>query len=108
VRPDLLAYGTGGIGMGHFQSTTTNSAVLLGPVARSVLVAGGTTEFGWVAGAGFEYKLLDRWLLRAEYLHYGFGNLSNALGGIYTQPYTDNLNAQTTVDVVRGGLSYKF
>jgi outer membrane immunogenic protein len=113
VRPDLLAYGTGGIGMGHFQSTISNSAVLLfdpaaGAFSRSVMAAGGATEFGWVAGAGFEYKLLDRWLLRAEYLHYGFGSLSNALSAIYTEPYTDNLNARTTVDVVRGGLSYKF
>jgi opacity protein-like surface antigen len=51
-------------------------------------------------GAGLEYKLVDHLLLRAEYLHYDLGKTEapNVVGD----------NVKETVDVVRGGLSYKF
>jgi outer membrane immunogenic protein len=80
--PNLLAYGTAGAGWGHVHISDA-----LGNTANA-------NEFGWTAGAGLEYKLVDHVLLRAEYLHYDFAK--------------DDLNAKTTVDVVRGGLSWKF
>jgi len=40
-------------------------------------------------------------LLRAEYLHYGFGSTTYDFGGA-------PLNSKLSIDVVRGGLSYKF
>jgi outer membrane immunogenic protein len=79
--PGLLAYGTAGIGWGHFSESFRG-------------VSAGATDFGWVAGAGLEYKLVEHVLLRAEYLHYDFAK--------------DALDATNTVNVVRGGLSYKF
>jgi len=85
--PNLLAYGTAGAGWGHFTITDT--------------VFGGSAaidQFGWTAGAGLEYKLIDHFILRAEYLHYDFAKT--------TVPGIDNV--KETVDVVRGGLSYKF
>ena len=83
--PGLLAYGTGGIGWGHFSTSSPHASF-------------DTNEFGWVAGGGLEYKLIEHLLLRAEYLHYDFGKT--------TFPNFDNV--KNTVDVVRGGLSYKF
>jgi outer membrane immunogenic protein len=80
--PNLLAYGTAGAGWGHLHISDA-----LGGTANA-------NEFGWTAGAGLEYKLVEHVLLRAEYLHYDFAK--------------DDLNAKTTVDVVRGGLSWKF
>ena len=53
---------------------------------------------GWAAGGGVEYRLWQNLLLRAEYLHYGFGSAT----------YFDGLNSKLSIDVVRGGLSYKF
>ena len=85
--PNLLAYGTGGAGWGH---TTLNAT---GVTTDAI------DQFGWTAGAGLEYKLLDHLLLRAEYLHYDFGKTSVPVFG-------DNLTE--TVNVVRGGLSYRF
>lgn len=84
--PGLLAYGTAGAGWGHFSVSDAfrNSAAV--------------NQFGWVAGAGLEYKLVEHVLLRAEYLHYDFDK--------NTVPGFDNV--KETVDVVRGGLSYKF
>ena len=82
VFPGLLAYGTAGAGWGHFHA----SSAVLGSL--------NSNEFGWTAGAGLEYKLVEHILLRAEYLHYDFAK--------------DDNNAKNTVDVIRGGLSYKF
>jgi opacity protein-like surface antigen len=61
-----------------------------------------------VAGAGLEYKLTGHLLLRAEYLHYGFGTVNNQIESGASFPYVDSHNALTTVDTVRGGLRYKF
>jgi outer membrane immunogenic protein len=80
--PNLLAYGTAGAGWGHFHASS------------AVLGSSNSNEFGWTAGAGLEYKLVEHILLRAEYLHYDFAK--------------DDNNAKNTVDVIRGGLSYKF
>ena len=92
--PSLLAYGTGGAGWGHTTLTDT-SGTLTGTVPGN---SAAVNQFGWVAGAGLEYKLVDHILLRGEYLHYDFGKT--------TFPGFDNV--KETVDVVRGGLSYKF
>jgi opacity protein-like surface antigen len=93
VFPGLLAYGTAGAGWGHssftFASGTSSNA----------------NQFGWVAGAGLEYKLVEHVLLRAEYLHYDF-----AKTGVSAVDARTGLipNFSETIDVVRGGLSYKF
>jgi outer membrane immunogenic protein len=90
VLPNLLAYGTAGAGWGHTDLSANGSTLAA------------INQFGWVAGAGLEYKLWGPLLLRAEYLHYDFGKTTVA----GTNGNVDNV--KETVDVVRGGLSYKF
>jgi outer membrane immunogenic protein len=107
VTPSLLAYGTGGIALGHMQSSFQTSAPIANGGSHNIAENNGAAEFGWVAGAGLEYNVLDHWMLRAEYLHYDFGTVFNLIGPGAT-PAVDNLNARTAVDVVRGGVSYKF
>jgi outer membrane immunogenic protein len=85
LTPSLLAYGTAGAGWAH-----TNFNDNFGDV-------GGISQFGWVAGVGLEYKVYNNWIARSEYLHYDFGLTDNTFG-----PFRE------TIDVVRGGLSYKF
>jgi outer membrane immunogenic protein len=85
--PSLLAYATGGAGWGHTEFTTVGAT-------------DGISQFGWTAGAGLEYKLVDHVLLRAEYLHYDFPRTS--------APNVFGDSVKETVDVVRGGLSWKF
>jgi outer membrane immunogenic protein len=85
VFPGVLAYGTGGAGWGHTE------------LRGDGLTLAAINQFGWVAGAGLEYKLVEHVLLRAEYLHYDFGKTSVPLD-----------NFSETVNVVRGGISYKF
>jgi opacity protein-like surface antigen len=88
VLPNLLAYGSAG---GAWSHSTLNTSFN----TTSDLI----TPFGWVAGAGLEYKFYGNWIARAEYLHYDFGTTTFANFGF---PTTE------TIDVVRGGISYKF
>jgi outer membrane immunogenic protein len=87
VLPTLLAYGTAGAGWGH----STFNAGFAGANDQ------GLNQFGWVAGAGLEYKLWGNFLARAEYLHYDFEKVS-----------VPDATIKESIDVVRGGLSYKF
>jgi opacity protein-like surface antigen len=98
VLPNLLAYGTGGLGLGH---STVTEVVSAGQTLVSSTDAS-AVDFGWVAGGGLEYKLWDHVIVRAEYLHYDF------LKATYSAPNPISTTATSTVDVVRGGVSYKF
>jgi outer membrane immunogenic protein len=86
--PNLLAYGTGGAGWGHTELSVPGATLET------------LNQFGWTAGVGLEYKLMDHVLLRVEYLHYDFGKTEAA------NFFGDNV--KETVDTVRGGLSWKF
>ncbi len=89
ITPNWLAYGTAGAGWGH--TTVTESA-------GGQSLSAGVNQFGWVAGAGVEYKFYGNWIARAEYLHYDFDKAETLPG----------FNMGETIDLVRGGLSYKF
>jgi opacity protein-like surface antigen len=98
ATPDWLFYGTAGLGWAH-DSITQSVTVTVPGVTAFASETDSKTHVGWAAGAGTEYKLTPNLLLRAEYLHYGFGSTT----------YGDNaFNSKLSVDVVRGGLSYKF
>jgi outer membrane immunogenic protein len=107
VLPSLWLYGTAGLGYGHSKFTTT--------ATDATFLASNSTdanEFGWVAGAGLEWKFWNHWLLRGEWLHYDFGRTSEfneVLGLTGTNGLTGiNINPRTTVDIGRAALSYKF
>src|SRR5882724_7157507 len=90
VTPNLLAYGTAGLGWGRSEVNIAN-----------VLIAK-PNLFGWVAGGGLEYKLFQHVRVRGEYLHYDFGSTGYAFQPIIT------INAKTRDDVVRGALIWSF
>jgi outer membrane immunogenic protein len=93
VFPGVLAYATGGGAWGHSNATF-----------NSGFASANADGWGWTAGAGVEYKLMEHLLLRVEYLHYGFDSFSYNRANII--PHT--ANATTNIDVARAGLSYKF
>jgi outer membrane immunogenic protein len=103
IFPNWLLFGTTGLGWGHFRFDATdffNSANILS-------TSNWSNEFGWVVGAGLEWKFFNNWMLRAEYLHYDFGKdtiTGVGVGGLGL----DNFNVRNTVDIARGALSYKF
>jgi outer membrane immunogenic protein len=99
IFPNWLLYGTAGIGWGHTRLTLTDPTLFSATTFQN--------EFGWVAGAGLEWRFANNWLLRGEWLHYDFGRVTVASD--ITPVFADvNLNVRTTVDVARAALSYKF
>jgi outer membrane immunogenic protein len=113
--PDLF-YFTGGAAWEQVSTNVLLSADTLAAVFSTSNTASLTaTKSGWVAGLGWERLIAPNWIVRAEWLHYGFdgGGTVNvpltcgALGATAScgQNVTNNNNR---VDVVRLGLSYKF
>lgn len=86
--PNLLAYGTGGFGWAHTKLNDNLAGV-----------SGSVSQPGWIAGGGLEYKVFGPLIARGEYLHYGLGSQTDSNVGV---------TLKESVDVVRGGLSYKF
>jgi opacity protein-like surface antigen len=105
VTPNFLIYTTGGVAWGHESATGTISKVATqntGP-AFSISQTAFGNQFGWVAGSGAEMKAFSNILLRVQYLHYSFGDVT------YNFPLTVlGASAKTTVDAITGGISYKF
>jgi opacity protein-like surface antigen len=104
----LMVYGTGGPAWERLeQSSSFSTASAL--INDSSSVTAPVSEFGFVVGVGVEAKVpRSNWLARVEYLHYDFGNLGSSVsntGGLGTSAFT---TSSQTIDVVRGGLSYKF
>jgi outer membrane immunogenic protein len=97
----LLLYGTGGLAWERFEQTSTLSQTV-GGVTNVLTTVTPDTRFGFVVGAGGEAKLFgsNNWLVRAEYLHYDFGDLGSRTGTL--------TSGNQTVDVVRGGITFKF
>lgn len=103
-------YATGGLAWERFDRTNNTFTVAPG-VTQTVTTKSPNDRFGWVIGAGAEAKLwASNWLIRLEYLHYEFGSsdtvttvVSSVPGGNFAES-----NGNQTIDVVRGGLSYKF
>jgi outer membrane immunogenic protein len=113
IFPNWLLYGTAGIGWGHVRQTNEISTNF---EPSTLTTLSDTSQFGWVAGAGLEYKLAQNWLLRGEWLHYDFGRQSGADNNAFlqinafslTNTSIDSSNSRTTVDTVRAAISFKF
>jgi outer membrane immunogenic protein len=111
VLPNVLLYGTGGLGWTELVQQTDFS--FNGSLSGG---AGASWHFGWVAGAGVETRLGNsNWLWRLEYLHYDFGDTgSNSFSAVSTDPDpamnggAKFTSGRLTIDAVRTGLSYKF
>jgi outer membrane immunogenic protein len=111
IFPNWLLYGTAGIAWGH-------SKLVSSEFANGFVTTTDTSfnQFGWVAGAGIEWKLWDHWLLRGEYLHYDFGSTAVptdqlalvSTGAPLTSASPYSINLRNTVDIGRAALSYKF
>jgi outer membrane immunogenic protein len=110
IFPNWLLYGTAGIAWGHSR-VDSNEFETVAPF-RTAFQRSEINEFGWVAGAGLEWKFWDHWLLRGEWLHYDFGRTNQF--DIVDSPVpgfmfaTTPITIRTTVDVARAAISYKF
>ncbi len=110
ANTDVLLYGTAGLAWERL-NRADNTLIVAPPVTVLTQTVTPRDHFGWVAGVGGEVRLgATGWIGRVEYLHYDFGTVEQAT----TQTITGALGSyaekggRQTIDVVRGGLSYKF
>ena len=103
-----LAYLTGGVAFTRVSYLESYSDGGTPPGAGSAATS--KSLVGWVAGAGWEYAMTDRWIFRAEYLYAGFskvnavGAITDAAGGANTLHGSSDL----TIQALRAGVNYKF
>jgi outer membrane immunogenic protein len=112
--PNWLIYGTGGAAWAHVKNTVTLSETVIFPTVETETytesASGGTSMFGWAAGAGVDWK----WPIDAgsavifgvEYLHYGFPADTLTLADNFGDSIA--INAKQSVDTVKGRISYLF
>jgi len=109
ANTDVLLYGTAGLAWERVNRIDTET-VVTPAVTQSAVTVAPRDHFGWVAGVGGEVRLgATNWIGRIEYLHYDFGTVEAATA-VVTNPgtgFADRAGRQT-IDVVRGGISYKF
>ena len=110
ANTDVLLYGTAGLAWERL-NRAENTFIVAPPVTVLTQTVTPRDHFGWVAGAGGEVRLgATGWIGRVEYLHYDFGTVEQATTQTVTGAagsYADKGGRQT-IDIVRGGLSYKF
>ena len=99
-----LFYVTGGLAAAELKSSTLLDFVGgVGAGARS------TTQFGWAAGAGVEYKLTPNWSAKLEYLYADLGKHSYTTGPIVGFPTANTVQRVSyNTQMVRLGLNYQF
>jgi outer membrane immunogenic protein len=109
----LLLYGTGGLAYGKVETSKLESAVFSGGIAnRFWLGDNSDIKLGWTAGAGAEYALTSRIMVRAEYLYVDLGQSSATATFQGTDPLQSQIYYTASRDnkfsVVRAAVSYKF
>jgi len=101
VSPDVMAYATGGAAWARIAYSGSENTV-----GYAASASGAKDVSGYVVGGGVEWAATNNWLVRAEYLYYGFDSgpsLMSSPGALSTYAW-----GKTTVSVARGGISYKF
>lgn len=101
LNNDALIYATGGYGFGGGRFSLTD-------IANGANTTVNPTMSGGVWGGGLEYALSSNWLARVEYLQYDFGTFSAVMTPTSTSAPNILFTQRDRVDVIRGGISYKF
>lgn len=114
---NILIYGTGGLAFGQVSNTFISTSNAVGLPATSFTYANTSTQFGWSAGGGADYKI-GNLILGVLYLHYDLGLANQNLianggnNGFPTpsfNPFPLGLpNAHVSVDAVTARASWLF
>ena len=98
----VLVYGTGGLAYGDVRQRAFVSNGV-----DSVSFGNNSTQVGWVAGGGVEFKITPSWSLKGEYQYIDLG--SQTLNGIDTTGASVTATGpETSFSTVRLGLNYRF
>jgi outer membrane immunogenic protein len=129
AMPNLLLYGTGGLAYGGVSLRTTSTVYSSGPNPDYLAIpaSGGVnftnTQVGWTAGGGVEWMFMPNWSVKAEYLYYDLGTMTQNFSMIandafstgapvqFFNPnaiYGGQVRARINGNVVRAGVNYHF
>ena len=104
-----LFYATGGVAYGNvdYSANTNFDNGITYPVSFT------ETNVGWTVGGGIEFAIGHHWTVKAEYLYYDLGDVSRTqnqlLNGVpQGPPFFVRYNFETSGNIVRGGLNFKF
>jgi outer membrane immunogenic protein len=108
VTPDILAYGTGGLAFQRFAaSMACNGATSPACNFSASQIDTNDTLPGFTVGGGLEWKLMQNWLIRAEYRYSDFGTWKPSFfqgsGIIEVFP-----SIHVTSQIVTAGIAYMF
>lgn len=108
----VLIYGTGGLALTNvdYSSLFTDTFATAHEAVDKM-----STQTGWAAGGGAEFKVKHHWSVKAEYLHTDFGSQSNI--GTDLTAFTPRIafptnvfthTANLTANIYRFGFNYRF
>jgi outer membrane immunogenic protein len=104
----ILPFVTGGLAYDHTKTDLTVQYVGL-PAAGPAFSSSNTdTNFGWTVGAGIEAALSANWTAKIEYLHMNFGRSGTDFTFAAADGSTVHSDVKTQVNLIRGGVNYKF
>lgn len=104
IGQSILLYGTAGLGYGK-----ANVDIDYCAASKACIGVASAREslWGWVAGAGLDWKIANNIVIGAEYLHFDFGSQSYNFT-LASFPIVLGARADTTVDVVKAKLGFRF
>jgi outer membrane immunogenic protein len=82
VTPDLLLYATGGLAYGRVKSSTAivQGSDIAGVPVNTLAGSVADTRAGYAVGGGAEWKPMQKWSIKAEYLYYDLGSANYGTG----------------------------
>ena len=106
-----LFYATGGVAYGNVDYSANTDFLHGGGATYPVNFT--ETNVGWTVGGGFEWALSHHWSVKTEYLYYDLGSTDRTqnqlLRGVpQGPPFFVHYNFETSGNIVRGGLNFKF
>jgi outer membrane immunogenic protein len=113
VTPAFLLYGTGGLAVANVNASYFFTDNVFAPFLATESALISTTRYGWTAGIGGEYALMNGWSIKAEYLYVDLGrasvstnSLNAPIGAVSTNVFTHTVDLRS--NIARVGLNYKF
>lgn len=108
----VLVYGTGGLAMTNVEYTALFTDTFANAQENGRKTS---TQSGWAAGGGAEFKAGHHWSVKGEILHADFGSLSDTSTNLTAFPsrvaFPTNVfthKANLTANIYRFGFNYRF
>jgi outer membrane immunogenic protein len=99
----VLLYGTGGLIVADVKAGVDDNALSPDPGLMNSPRTG--TQAGWIAGAGLEYALGNRWSMKAEWLYFDLGTETLAGPSVNSSPIRFTIRNTGSIALI--GLNYR-